>query len=378
MRPVLRLYRAMMAVGKELDGIDPARKALFLGVPQVVWDEAGQRQVKLTNVSNSKQHTYESIVRKFNSNGVYFKPVEEKSVLDHVRMAFRSRQAKFNSSSFEALRQMQLVLASAKKLPPRKRVQKRNRSHGLKVISGIKHVSSTSGRLLVGHPLASISQPLLHRSLVIIDNNQKKSHVRGLILNRPTQKTVRSAINPNWGKQHFGDLLDQKLWVGGDNIDQGFSIIHKWGDIKHARELIPGLYVNYLQDNFAKGDYSPVHDIRERIKKENITHNEISGCLRILLGGCTWSRSELELMIGNNSWMAVAPSTEYDLQQYCINNRRCDYDSWKAVLNATDASALSGIPPLDSPFGESYRILIEDHHRKVQALRDSALKATAN
>lgn len=132
-----------------------------------------------------------------------------------------------------------------------------------------------------------ISEPLLddnyfgRSAILVLDETAEDGHF-GLILNKPTQMTLKDLI-PDWNK---GKKIP--IYCGGPVDLERMFLLHTLGDVLGSTtEILPGVYVGADLDKII--DY--------------IDHGgEVEGKLRFFIGYCGWSPGQLAGEINGKTW----------------------------------------------------------------------------
>eukprot|EP01064_Diplonema_japonicum_P003038 TRINITY_DN119_c2_g1_i2.p1 TRINITY_DN119_c2_g1~~TRINITY_DN119_c2_g1_i2.p1 ORF type:complete len:419 (+),score=63.17 TRINITY_DN119_c2_g1_i2:62-1258(+) len=352
------LYKKTLKLGAALDSAEgnPAKRALLMGLPKKVWYDG----LKTTIGLNIPKNSYHGILNEF-TRGENFKP-EGQSAVQSVKAAWRTNGGSVEVA-FAALKGMKLVLDAGANLPAfkKKRTPKALKLSTMRI--------NGKGKLLVGHPLASLLNPLLHRSLVLLTPTPAGSPTaKGFIMNRPSGKKLREVVHSSWGNQ-FGPLLKHNVWVAGNEGSNHLSVLHPWRDVPKSVGVGKGLYVLDLNEVFLSNDFKPLESIKEKISGKPPQ----SVPIKILLNFVTWDVGELQASLTNNHFLSleqvspIAPakaSVRKPKHQY-IFSKSC---SWHGALQSCsgEAEVLTAIPELTSQFGQSFKPLAEAHHQLIQ------------
>eukprot|EP01061_Rhynchopus_euleeides_P005440 TRINITY_DN14697_c0_g1_i3.p1 TRINITY_DN14697_c0_g1~~TRINITY_DN14697_c0_g1_i3.p1 ORF type:complete len:489 (+),score=176.76 TRINITY_DN14697_c0_g1_i3:153-1619(+) len=374
--PAVRsLYRSTLRAARELDceTQHPAKRALLLALPKMVWSEEMQRVLHLMHDPKS----YEGLLTEFN-RGQHFRP-EGQSATEHVRKAWRSGVGS-TTVAFEALKRMNAVLAAAKDLPaykPPKRVAADRQQ--LRIAQQQQRVPQQRrrGHLLVGHPFAHVSDKLLHRSIAVVHPQQHQGSVSVMLLNKPSGRRLSEILSANYSEQ-YGPLLDHQVWVGGRD-DHGFTAIHQWPDIPRSVEVLPNLYFTDLHTALKEGDRRPLDSLIDKAKGKKAAELP----LRILQGVCSLKEPQLEASLAANAWLPLEQTDRREKKQLrqlyrdllLSNKRKADpLKPWKQALSkaGSQASVLTAIPELtpESPFRPlcvAHDELLQEHIRKAMS-----------
>eukprot|EP01063_Lacrimia_lanifica_P016345 TRINITY_DN2293_c0_g5_i1.p2 TRINITY_DN2293_c0_g5~~TRINITY_DN2293_c0_g5_i1.p2 ORF type:complete len:453 (+),score=189.50 TRINITY_DN2293_c0_g5_i1:43-1401(+) len=414
--PMQKVYRKMLEVAVQLDerSVNPARRALLRGMPSVVWSEELQRKIGIQS-----DDSYYSLFSTFNQ-GELFKPMGQSAVA-HVQSAWREPGGRMETG-FEALRGLRLILAAAQKLP---KCNARQVRRGLRLAKIPKTVaSSRRGRLIVGHPLASVLDPEQHRGMLLVlpaseakRPSKKKAGklvdasdatadapeadaaaappaadaepgVRGLMIHRSTGRTLKQIVSAAWGELTFGpQLMKQKVWWGGRD-SYGLTVIHTWSDVPGCKKILPGLFFSDLHDHFLYNDYEAVKYLRAKV--EALPPGQAPP-LRFVVNNTRWKASEFEASLLNNYWLPLeedrakagaAPAKKKGRQpkrppltipSLCFDKaagRNADHNGpWRLALRSagTEAAILTAIPELSTSFGDSYKQVYEAYRKQLQA-----------
>lgn len=152
------------------------------------------------------------------------------------------------------------------------------------LFSNLPTATPHMGSLLISEPL--MDDNYFSRSAILVLDEPKEGGHFGLILNKPTEMTLRDLM-PEWEE---GRRIP--IFCGGPIDMQRMFLLHTLGEeLGSSTEVLPGIYVG--------ADLDKIIDYVER-------GGRIEGKLRFFLGYCGWSPGQLDGELNNKTWAVNA------------------------------------------------------------------------
>jgi putative transcriptional regulator len=140
-----------------------------------------------------------------------------------------------------------------------------------------------TGQLLVAHP--SLRDPNFRRTILFISSHDPVDGAHGLVINRPTNKSVGDFL-PNEELKLFEHV---PVYVGGPVGDQELTIASFQWSAGSAKILF-----------HAPGSFETL---------EQLTDVDLNS-LRAFVGYAGWTGGQLEFELGQSAWLVLPPSQE--------------------------------------------------------------------
>jgi putative transcriptional regulator len=292
MSAVALLYRSLLKAAKEHDR-RPLLKALLTGNRNKIYDREVNEWLDLEPLTKEASDCYDSFAEQFFSNGLFYKPEVSLEVL--IQQAFHNVSGqKFDSgqrldAAFMALRQLGSNSAFSENvlLQPsdieQELVATPDSFKNLDLNDGLE-----PGKYLVAHPL--LFQPVLWRSVILLCQYAENGGALGVVMNRPTGKTLRDVLQDNKHPE-LTPFLDNHLWKGGD-VGSGNSLlfVHSCSHVEGATFLREGLYFGGQVKSMAKA-----------IEGGEATADDF----KIFVGYAGWGPRQLLVEVTQNTWFVV-------------------------------------------------------------------------
>lgn len=173
--------------------------------------------------------------------------------------------------------------------------------------------TNLSGSLLIAHP--SMLDRHFHKTVVLVSSHTLAKGSLGVIINRPTGKTL-GEHNDDFA---FSPLSDVLLYQGGPvNSDEMLFVAWLWSD---------------------SGDTFKLHFGITPEKAEELLREDPSIEIRGFLGYAGWSEGQLEAELGQGAWLVTQVARE-------VMEEFCGAELWHQILLKAepDLSFLANVP----------------------------------
>jgi len=300
------LYRSMLRQARKIDK-NPALKFLVVAKPKSAFN------LKYNSVINFNfdAHDLNNFVERFTGGGQFYRP--ESSITQLVQNAFRTEEKldeiELVSTAFSALRLLADINDMSQDLQeswgPLSRAVVKDPSNPrsvLKQITDFRSVESFTGKLLITHPVSCPDQDEFHRAVILLQEDNEDSTLKGYIINKPDKGKKLKDIWLEGVAKHFPNLAECDVWDGG--VMQSFAFLHTCPDIEGSDEIEKGLYIHPMTN---------VDDTLKQLKKFNdaVEDNRTSGeNIKFLHGVCGWFKEQLFCELDRTVWFLTEPPDE--------------------------------------------------------------------
>jgi putative transcriptional regulator len=278
------LYRALFRVAKKFD--DKPSSKLFL-----------YRNTK-EHVQTSNPPSYHNVIDKLLSNKTMYVSDWHLSFSNIVRDEFKypvvdtESKAERVDAGFSLLRKFSSIWSNYHEVYERSKPKANERSNissNLRV--KVEEVAIiTPGTILISHPL--IAGPLNRSVILVLENDSKGTY--GLVLNRPTLHTLKTAVRnfPQEFTQQFGD---NKIFYGGKIRRMQF--LHDVPDCE-------GIQIPNCKAPLYYGGLVPkaVNFVKQNTQALNRFH--------FFVGCCIWGPDQLTGEISNGYWIPTKAAAD--------------------------------------------------------------------
>ncbi len=145
--------------------------------------------------------------------------------------------------------------------------------------------------------------------LVVLMVEDGENGSMGLVLNQPSDLTVKNVLQGHFDLQDLDDLV----YTGGPVEPTAFFILHNAGDLDPGeRPLLPGLFVGSTAEAF--------QDVIRRIAA-----GDSSVKFRVFRGCAGWAPNQLQGELERGDWLTIPASAEHILNED-------PYDLWERLM----------------------------------------------
>jgi len=171
--------------------------------------------------------------------------------------------------------------------------------------------SSLQGHLLIAAP--DLPDPNFSRTVVLLVQHSEEAGALGLVLNRPSQNTLREI----WDKLGEGPCPTELILDLGGPVVGPLMALHQQSDLSEL-EIVPGVHFSSQ---------------RENLKPLALREPPV----RFFLGYSGWAGGQLEAELETGSWLTVLARPEY---LFAVEG-----DLWRIVTRDLGSDTLKAFYP---------------------------------
>jgi len=297
------VYRQLLRMGRELDR-EPLAKALLIAQPGVFFDRRSRELVRLPQLGGPMGE-WAQMLAAFNQ-GEFYSPSSVRS--SSVRKAIVDSRHNLPDNDpvdvgLAALKTLSLAALSGQAL------QKHVCEFGglqtdLIVTDRLQLASEVKvGNLLLAHPVACLSQPTLHHSVILLVAVEDDS-VTGVVINKPLDIELGAAVSGEMREALGSQLAGATLHKGGDVSERQLLLLHDVPGVEDSAPIWDGLYctTDFTQLRLAL-ESAPAQDTR----LQDGSHRAAPARFKSAAGFAGWARTQLDAELERNVWFMAEP-----------------------------------------------------------------------